>query len=134
MFECPSEVGTVSEDLANIFVTLDETFDGCTVRHLDLFVDNLRMILIISGGAVFKLCRITPGSLKLTFQLSFSVLQDIFPLSKEQKAALSHVGVAKLSLIYEFERETSSDEYIVKVGEWTMTVYCCVNTCAQSTP
>ena len=133
VFECPSEVGTVSEDLANIFVTLDETFEGCTVRHLDLFVDNLRKILNISGGAVFKLCHITPGSLKLTFQLSFSVLQDIFPLSREQKAALSGVGVAKLLLIYEFERETSSDEDIVKAGEWTMTVYCCVNTCAQST-
>ena len=135
VFECPSEVGTVSEDLANIFVTLDETFEGCTVRHIDLFVDNLRMILNISDGAVFKLCHITPGSFKLTFQLSFSVLQDIFPLSKEQKAALSRVGVAKLSLIYKFERETSSDEDTVKAGEWTMTVYCCVNTqtCAQST-
>ena len=117
VFECPSEVGSVSEDLANIFVTLDETFEGCTVRNLDLFVDNLRKILNISGGAVFKLCHITPGSLKLTFQLPFSVLQDIFPLSKEQKTALSGVGVAKLSLIYQFEQETSSDEDTVKAGE-----------------
>ena len=114
VFECPSEVGSVSEDLANIIVTLDETFEGCTVRNLDLFVDNLRTILNISSGAVFKLCHITPGSLKLTFQLPFSILQDIFPLSKEQKAALSGVGVAKLLLIYQFERETSDS---VKAGE-----------------
>ena len=42
VFECPAEVGTVSEGLANMFVTLDETFNSCTVRGLDLFVKNLR--------------------------------------------------------------------------------------------
>ena len=126
VFECPSEVGIVSEDLANIVVTLDETYDGCTMRQLDLFVDKLRKILNISSGSVFKLCHITPGSLKLTFQLPFSVLQYVFPLSRENKAALSGVGVAKLSLIYQFERETSSDENTVKAGEWTITVYHCI--------
>ena len=42
VFECPSEVGTVSKGLAKMFVTLDQTFESCTVRNLELFVDNLR--------------------------------------------------------------------------------------------
>ena len=102
VFKCPAEVGTVSEGLANMFVTLDETFNSCTVRVLDLFVENLRKTLKISTGAVFKLTRITPGSLKLTFQLPYSLLQDIFPLSSEQEAALNGMGVVNLWLIYQF--------------------------------
>ena len=104
VFECPAEVGTVSEGLANMFVTLDKTFDDCTVSGLELFVENLREIisLKISTGAVFKLTHITPGSLKLTFQLPYSLLQDIFPLSSEQEAALNGMGVVNLWLIYQF--------------------------------
>ena len=102
VFECPAEVGTVSEGLANMFVTLDKTFDSCTVSGLDLFVENLRKILKISTGAVFKLTHIAPGSLKLIFQLPYSLLQDIFPLSSEQEAALNGMGVANLWLIYQF--------------------------------
>ena len=102
VFECPAEVGTVNEGLANMFVTLDETFNSCTVRGLDLFVENLRKTLKISTGAIFKLTHIAPGSLKLTFQLSYSLLQDIFPLSSEQEAALNGMGVANLWLIYQF--------------------------------
>ena len=102
VFECPAEVGTVSEGLANMFVTLDKTFDSCTVSVLDLFVENLRKTLKISTGAVFKLTYITPGSLKLTFQLPYSLLQDIFPLSSEQEAALNGMGVVNLWLIYQF--------------------------------
>ena len=105
VFECPSEVGTVSKGLAKMFVTLDQTFESCTVRNLELFVDNLRKTLNISAGAVFKLCHVTPGSLKLTFQLPFSVLQDIFPLSSEQEAALADLGVDNLWLIYQFNRQ-----------------------------
>ena len=102
MFECPAEVGAVSEGLANMFVKLDETFNSCTVRGLDLFVENLRKTLKISTGAVFKLTHVTPGCLKLTFQLPYSLLQDIFPLSSEQEAALNGMGVVNLWLIYQF--------------------------------
>ena len=102
VFECPAEVGTVSKGLANMFVTLDKTFDSCTVSGLELFVENLRKTLKISTGAVFKLTHITPGSLKLTFQLPYSLLHDIFPLSSEQEAALNGMGVANLWLIYQF--------------------------------
>ena len=102
VFECPAEVGTVSEGLAKMFVTLDKTFDSCTVSFLDLFVEKLRKTLKISDGAVFKLCHIAPGSLKLTFQLPYSLLQDVFPLSSEQEVALKGMGVANLWLIYQF--------------------------------
>ena len=102
VFECPAEVGTVSEGLANMYVTLDETFNSCTIRGLDLFVENLRKTLKISTGAIFKLTHVAPGSLKLTFQLPYSLLQDIFPLSSEQEAALNGMGVANLWLIYQF--------------------------------
>ena len=100
VFECPAEVGTVSKDLAHMFVTLDKTFDNCTVCVLDLFVENVRKTLKISTGAVFKLTRIAPGSLKLTIQLPYSLLQGIFPLSSEQEAALNGLGVTNLWLIY----------------------------------
>lgn len=96
VFECPSEVGTVSEGLASMFVTLDETFDSCTVRVLELFVQNLRKVLNIPPTAVFKLCRIAQGSLKLTFQLSYSITEDIFPLSDEKQAHLTALGVVSL--------------------------------------
>ena len=41
VFECPSEVSIASEGLANMFVTLDKTFEGFTVMTLELFVENL---------------------------------------------------------------------------------------------
>ena len=117
VFECPAEVGTVSEGLANMFVTLDETFNSCTVRGLDLFVENLRKTLKISTGAVFKLTHVAPGSLKLTFQLPYSLLQDIFPLSSEQEPALNGMGVVNLWLIYHFNstKVATESEGIIKL-------------------
>ena len=105
VFEYPSEVGSVSDGLVKMFVTLDETFESCTKRNLDLFVDDLRKILNISTAAVFKLCQIAPGSLKLTFQLSPSLFQDIFPLSDERKSSLASLAITELSCegyIYQF--------------------------------
>jgi hypothetical protein len=107
VFECQSEVGTMSEGLANMVVTLDETYDSYTLKYLDLFVSNLRKILNISSSAVFKLCHIAPGSLKLTFQLHRSMIEDIFPLSRGQEAELAKLGVANLTLIYyQFNRQS----------------------------
>ena len=94
VFECPSEVGTVSEGLVNMFVTLDQTFDSCTVRNLELFVHDVQKILNITTGTVFKLCRIDPGSLKLTFQVSPSIFRDVFPLSDEQQSLLSTLAMS----------------------------------------
>ena len=97
VFECPSEVGEIYEEgQANMFVTLDDAFDKCNVNHLSAFVSNLQKILNISD-ITLRLCRIGPGSLKLIFQLSLFVQQAIFPLSSEQEAELSSLGVVQLS-------------------------------------
>ena len=106
VFESPSEVGKVSkEGHVSMFVILDETYDICAVSHLQLFIVKLRDILNVSPGDGLKLCHITPGSLRLTFQLPTCVANRIFPLSSEQEAALSSKGVYKLWLIYQFTAE-----------------------------
>ncbi|MCG8624056.1 MAG: hypothetical protein MJE68_18950, partial [Proteobacteria bacterium] len=97
VFECPSEVDEMSEERqANMFVTLDDSFDNCNVNHLSAFVSNLQKVLNISN-ITLRLCRIGPGSLKLIFQLSLIVQQAIFPLSSDQEAELVCLGVVQLS-------------------------------------
>ena len=98
VIECPSEVSKMSEDgYSNMFVTLDDSFDNCTVSHLNIFIDNLRMTLNISSHVHLKLCRICRGSLILIFQLTTFVQQAIFPLSEQQEKALTDFGVVDLS-------------------------------------
>ena len=95
VFECPTKVGEMSEEgYANMIVTLDDAFDNCTMNHVHSFIGNLQKTLNISH---LKLCRITPGCIKLIFQLPHSVQQAIFPLSSEQEAELSSLGVVQLS-------------------------------------
>lgn len=108
VFECPSEVGSVSEGLAKMVVTLtlDKTFEDYTLSYLELFVNDLRKILNISSSTAFKLYHIAPGSLKLFFQLHRLMIEDVFPLSREQEAELAKLGVDSLSLIYyQFNRQ-----------------------------
>ena len=106
VFKCPAEVGKMSkEDHAEMFIKLDDTYENCTVGNLHLFVRKLQEVLNTSSISGLKLCRIEPGCLKLTFQLPFSILQDIFPLSSEQEAALTGLGVDNLWLIYQFNRQ-----------------------------
>ena len=104
VFECPPKVGEMSEEgYANMIVTLDDAFDNCTMNHVHSFIGNLQKTLNISH---LKLCRITPGSIKLIFQLPHSVQQAIFPLSSEQEAELSSLGVVQLSCgDYQFTRQ-----------------------------
>lgn len=105
VFECPSEVGKLSEEDAKMFVKLDDTFKKCKLEELAVFVNKLQDTLKCSFINGFKLCRFDPGCLKLTFQLPFSVLQEIFPLSVEQEAILAGLGVNNLWLIYQFKRQ-----------------------------
>ena len=105
IFECPSNVGTETVGDVKIYVILDENYDKSTVSSLHLFVSNIEKILRLPPGSGLKLCRIEPGSLKLTFQLPFPVLQDTFPLSTEQEIALGNLGVNNLWLIYQFNRQ-----------------------------
>ena len=97
VFECPSEVGEMSEEgQANMFVTLDDSFDNCNVNHLSAFTSNLQKVLNISN-ITLRLCHIRPGSLKLIFQLPLLVQQAIFHLSNDQEADLVFLGVMQLS-------------------------------------
>ena len=98
IFECPSEVGKMSEHgHANMFVTLDDSFDNCTLNHLQSFVNNLRKTLNISSEVELRLCRIESGSIKLIFQLPHYVKEDIFPLSHNQETDLAALHVSFLS-------------------------------------
>jgi hypothetical protein len=97
IFECPAELGEIDEDdHANIFVTLDATYDSYTMTHLYSFVGNLQRVLKIPAMSL-RLCRIGQGSLKLIFQLPRSIQQTTFPLSSDQEAALRNIGVMLLS-------------------------------------
>ena len=97
VFECPAEVGQIDEDAhANIFVTLDATYDSYTVSHLYAFVSNLQRVLNIPAISL-RLCRLGPGSLKLIFQLPHSIQQVTFPLSRDQERVLTSLGVILLS-------------------------------------
>ena len=98
VFDCPLEVGTMSEEgHANMFVTLDDSFESCTLSHVNAFIGNLRKTLNISSDVALKLCRISPGSLKLIFQMLQSVQKAIFPLSSDQEEALADLGVVQLA-------------------------------------
>ena len=109
VYECPSELGAMSDGNAELFMTLDETYDNYTVSSLQLFVRKLAEILKLSSDAALKLCKIKLGSLKLTFQLSVFVKDNIFPLSVDQKRALAGLGVVRLSCEdYHFTNEVRS--------------------------
>ena len=109
VFQCPLEVGAVTNDDAKMFVTLDDTFNKCSLNTLRLLCSDLCDVLNLSPGSGLKLCQIEPGSLKLIFQLPSSLLQDntIFPLTKMQESALVQLGVEKLWLIYSFNKYTA---------------------------
>ena len=106
IFECPAVVGEMSEEgQANMFVTLDDSFDNCNVNHLYAFVSNLEKVLTMDNVSL-RLCRISPGSLKLIFQLPLAVQREIFPLSCDQESALAGLGVVHLSCgDYQFNRQ-----------------------------
>ena len=119
VFQCPLEVGAVTSDDAKMFVTLDDTFNKCSLNTLHLLCSDLREVLNLSPGSGLKLCQIEPGSLKLMFQLPFSLLQDntIFPLTNLQESALAQLGVEKLWLIYSFDKHTVqvNDFFVVSI-------------------
>ena len=112
VIECPSEVSKMSEGgYSNMFVTLDDSFDNCTVSHLNIFINDLRNTLKIPSHVHLKLCRICPGSVILIFQLPTSIQHTIFkiPLSEEQERALADLGVVKLFCgTYHFNRKENT--------------------------
>ena len=113
IIEGSMEVGKMSEEgFSNMFVTLDDSFDNCTLSHLNEFKVKLRRVLNISSDVDLRLCRINCGSIKLIFQLPHSLLQDIFPLSPKQAASLAGLGVVELSCgNYQFTRQQNKVSY-----------------------
>lgn len=99
IFECSSEVGKMIEGHICMIVTLDDSFDNCSVNHLQSFISNLRKALNISSEVELRLCRIESGSIKLIFQLPFYVMEDVkfLPLSSDQQNDLAVLGVLLLS-------------------------------------
>lgn len=126
IFDCPSQVGKMNEDgHANMFVTLDDSFEDCNLNHLQSFVSNLRKILKISSDEGLKLCRIEYGSIKLIFQVLLFVQQAIFPLSSKQETALSDLHVLQLSCgDYSFFRQGKKVEmYTFYIPVQTLLIY-----------
>jgi hypothetical protein len=98
VYECPCEVGQLNEaGRSNMFITLDKSYDNCTVSCLKNFERELANILNVSSDVVVILCRIAPGSLQLIFQIPLSIQKAIFPLSSEQEVALTKLGVVQIS-------------------------------------
>jgi hypothetical protein len=112
IFECPAELGQTDEDgHANMFVTLDATYDSYTATHLCSFIGNLQRVLKIPAMSL-RLCRIGPESLRLIFQLPLSIQQTTFPLSSDQEAALASLHVTLLSCgDYLFSQENDVGEF-----------------------
>ena len=95
-----------------MFVTLDEGYDVSTDNALHTFVGKLQEVLKIPAGTELKPCYSEPGSTKLSFQLPCCVVQNVFPLSKEQETDLSNNGVTNLWFIYQFNRQVINISYI----------------------
>ena len=125
IIHCPSEVGIMSEEgCANLFITLDDSFDNCAVSHLNIFIGNLRKILKIPSNIALRLCRINLGSIKLIFQIPHSVQQAIFPPSSEQEAELSSLGIVELSCgDYQFTTQQTKVKLTDLVDEF-VAYYC----------
>ena len=126
VFECPSEVGTLTKNDVTMFVTLDQTHDNSIVCALDLFVGKLQEILKIPPGTGLRLCHIEPGNMKLTFQLPCFVVQNIFPLSEEQETELSNNGVSNLWFIFQFSRHQKQVKMIFFFLYMTLYYLCCI--------
>ena len=70
VFECPSKVSSTNEKgLIKLYVTLDETYESCTVSHLQLFTSYLKKKHNIPSMLILH--QIESGSLKLTFLLFY---------------------------------------------------------------
>ena len=103
--EHPSESGSATKNDVTMFVTLDEAYNISIDGALHSFISKLQEILKIPAGTELKQCCSEPGSTKLTFQLPCCVVQNVFPLSKEQETDLSSNDVSNLWFIYQFNRQ-----------------------------
>ena len=92
VYECPSEVGEVSdsEQERTVVVKLDHHYEGCSLNTL---INLRKKICDILSIKFMKLCRVERGCICLTFQLPSHVLDAILPLTDQQKELLSSLHV-----------------------------------------
>ena len=100
----PLEISEGNEEgHADFYVALDENYGDCSLYKLHSFVNDLQKVLNVPPSSGLKPYRIE--GLKLTFQLHFSLLKFVFPLTKEQEAKVARIGVKDLWLIYHFSQK-----------------------------
>ena len=111
VYECPPEYGSksntdhtdleygskVNADHCYLVVKVDSVYEDFTVKELKKFQYRLSRTLRVTPQSVLHLCRVEEGCLKLIFQVSSFVQQEIFPLSNEQERALAAEGVIRLT-------------------------------------
>ena len=108
VYECPTEFGYENEGDCTIIVKLDEHYDNCTLRQLELFKKSLCELLKLSREAL-RLCRVEQGCYELTLQSPAFVREIVFPLSSEQEKALTELNVVWLLCgDYEFSSHQSN--------------------------
>ena len=113
IFECQSEMGKPSDtSQANIIVKLDDHYNQCTLNQLKLLEDDFCKILNVTN---LKLCLIAAGCLQLTFQVPWFVKREIFPLSQEQKEALTALHAVRMTCgYYCYLDQVRQPHYVIK--------------------
>ena len=98
VYECPTRFQqTADTQTQSVFlVKVNDSFERCTLSHLERFINNLSEDLHLKQGTLL-LESIRRGCLELTLQAPLFVFQRIFPLSSEQERALATLGMIKIS-------------------------------------
>ena len=125
VYDMPSEVCPVSDNCqALVYVTLDDSYNDCTLNQLRLFHSKLCSILQVSK-TVLQLCFIKSGSLKLTFQVPSFVKSPTLPLTSDQESSLMNLGVISFSytFVYQFSEQEQKQ---VSVLVFVVNVHVCI--------
>ena len=89
-------------DATSFTVELDDTYMNCRDYYLEILRKDMCNILKISYEHL-KICRVRRGCVRVSFCVSLSILDDMFPLSLEKEEALRNLnyeGARVLRMIY----------------------------------
>lgn len=96
VFECP-HIANSDPQLLNLVMKVEDTVvKSFSVKTMDEFRAKLAETLGLKGYTL-HLRSVEKGCLKLTFQIPRFIMTIIFPLSTEEEAKLSALGVLKLT-------------------------------------
>ena len=108
--EHSSSLELSTDGTTEIIVKLNEKFSKISLDHINRFKDNLARVLELPDKHL-NLLKIQSGCIELTLHCPFYVEVTAFPLSAEQEAALTSLGVMKLKCgKYEFPSEVCVDQ------------------------